>query len=659
MFGSLSFRNRLMVLGFALTVFPILAISAVVRLGYRAILARATAGTSELATDNLAQQANAVYSLVATNRDLLEHQLSIQLKVACAEMERLGAITLPGGNPVTWDARNQLTDQTARVTLPRFEVGGKWLGQQSDPAVPAPVVDDIRRIALASSTVFQRMNAAGDMLRVATNVVGKNGKRAVGTYIPAVNPDGRPNPVTASALAGKTYIGRAFVVDSWYATGYQPLRNPGGDIIGMLFIGVPESVATDAVRRELSHRKVGQAGEIFILNATGTTHGQYQISKNNSHDGESLWNFRDAGGDYVFRRISERAQTLGPNDAFELRYSVREGSGGDAAVRVLSVKYYKPWDWLIIASLPETELNQTTDAIAALSARGTFQMAAIILLACAGSALAWWLASGILMGRMLPVVDGLAAASTELTSAASQASASSSSLLAAVKQSSAATEVVNTSLELVSAMTRTNEDHAVEAESLAADTHASVIDGAKACEGLEEVMGRIRSSSDDVARTLQTIDGIAFQTKLLALNAAVEAARAGEAGLGFAVVAEEVRSLAQNSAEAARETAEKISRSRQSGDDAVSDSTDVRERLSQILVHSDRLNHLVAGIAASCRSQSVSIRDIDHALDQIKRAAGTTSCQAEHSADSSARLNAEALRLNGLADRLSLLIRGT
>lgn len=61
------------------------------------------------------------------------------------------------------------------------------------------------------------------MLRVATNVVGATGSRAIGTYLPEKAADGTPNAVVAAVLAGKTYTGTALVVDSWYVTSYAPL----------------------------------------------------------------------------------------------------------------------------------------------------------------------------------------------------------------------------------------------------------------------------------------------------------------------------------------------------------------------------------------------------------------------------------------------------
>jgi methyl-accepting chemotaxis protein len=658
MLAAFGFRKKLMSLGIALTVIPILLITGIVRMEYKAIQARATIGTSELATANLVQLADATYTMVDTNRSLLDHQIEVQLQVAREQLDRMGQVTLDPAQTVSWNARDQLTNRETGIRLPRLRIGGQWLGQISDPGTPVALVDEIHRVSGAASTVFHRMNDAGDMLRVATTVIGKNGKRAVGTFIPAVNQDGSPNPVIASVLSSKIYIGRAFVVDSWYTAGYAPLSGPAGDVEGMLFVGTPESLATDRLRRELASRTIGRTGYIFVLNATGKTRGQYVVSRAGKRDGENLWDARDAKGNYVIRRICERAQSLGPREVAAFRYTWQNPGDPLPSLKIAYLKYYKPWDWVIGVSAPASELSETTDAIAALASHGTLIIWLILLLSCAGSAGAWWLASRVLMGRITPVVAGLLASANEVSTAAAQSSRGGESLLQTVQQSSAATANVTASLEIVSAMTRANQECAARAESLAAGTHSSITEGAQAVEVLASVMGDIQTSNNEVAAVLKTIDGVAFQTNLLALNAAVEAARAGDTGLSFGIVAQEVRALAQRCADAAHETATKIERSKQSGADAAADTVLVTGRLAEILRHSRELNQLVAGIAASSRRQSAGIAQIETALHHIDTAAGATSTNAEESALSSTRLTAEAARLNRLAGELSALMNG-
>src|SRR4051794_13420466 len=140
MFASFSFRKRLMTLGIALTVIPLLIIAGVVHLEYHAIQAKATAGTTELATANLVQLADTVHTLVDTNRVLLENQLRIQLRVACFHLESLGKLTLAAGSNVSWTAHNQLNGQETALSLPRLQIGNRWLGPETDPAADVLVV---------------------------------------------------------------------------------------------------------------------------------------------------------------------------------------------------------------------------------------------------------------------------------------------------------------------------------------------------------------------------------------------------------------------------------------------------------------------------------------------------------------------------------------
>ncbi len=78
------------------------------------------------------------------------------------------------------------------------------------------------------------------MLRVATNVIGDNGKRAIGTFIPATGPDGQPNPIVAAVLRGETFVGRAYVVNTWYMAAYEPLWDSQKNLIACSLPACPK-----------------------------------------------------------------------------------------------------------------------------------------------------------------------------------------------------------------------------------------------------------------------------------------------------------------------------------------------------------------------------------------------------------------------------------
>jgi methyl-accepting chemotaxis protein len=88
-------------------------------------------------------------------------------------------------------------------------------------------------------TLFQRMNDEGDMIRVATNVLTPEGRRNIGTYIP-VTDGGRRTPVLAKVLSGETFTGDALVVGKEYTTGYEPILGNSGEVMGMLYVGLPK-----------------------------------------------------------------------------------------------------------------------------------------------------------------------------------------------------------------------------------------------------------------------------------------------------------------------------------------------------------------------------------------------------------------------------------
>jgi len=253
------------------------------------------------------------------------------------------------------------------------------------------------------------------------------------------------------------------------------------------------------------------------------------------------------------------------------------------------------------------------------------------------------------------VTSQLAESSAQVASAATQVNSSSQSLASGASEQAASLEETSASLEEISSMTKRNADSASEANTFANQTRTAAETGAADVQAMNDAMEAIKSSSDNIAKIIKTIDEIAFQTNILALNAAVEAARAGEAGAGFAVVADEVRALAQRSATAARETADKIEDAIQKSAHGVEISSKVAASLRQIVEKARSVDSLVGEISTASREQSDGIGQVLTAVTQMDKVTQGNAALAEESAAAAEELTAQARSLDEIVGQLQQL----
>ncbi|MGC4121124.1 MAG: methyl-accepting chemotaxis protein [Myxococcales bacterium] len=649
-----------------------LGILGILKLQQQSLMQRIREIVVQRADSETARVAHDTRLLCETMHAALQGQIGSNLQTAKYLLEQAGGARLSSKETATWTAVDQITKVGQQVTLPKMTVGEQWLGQNSDPKVATPVLDRAQSLASGTITLFQRMNERGDMLRVATTVLDDKGRRAIGTFIAARGETGEANPVVASVLAGQRYLGRAFVVNAWYITGYEPLYDARHEVIGMLYVGVEQDSLLKPVERALTSEVVGKTGYVWAMGGTGGQKGVFAFGERSMTQGLQT---RDAAGKLLFEELIAKAKAVagaqGESAISHHRFSWSDAANVAAEERVAAVTYFAPWDWVIGVTVPQADYSMTADSVRSavadierwsmLVALGAFVVLGLTVffatqrmtrplkdlvkaaeavstgdlrqtievrsddeigqLAKAFSTMVTSMreiATGLhdSVSRMNQVVESLN------TSQAEQNQAMSRQAAALQETQVTAQEIKQTSLmaaqkaEAVLQVTSRADEFSRSGESAVEQSLAGLMEIRSQAESIASKIQDLGGRTRQIGKITNSVKDLADQSNMLALNAAIEAVRSGEHGKGFAVVAREVRSLADQSISSTEKVREILDDITASIDVAVAISKQGVQRmeggLSQVKTSGDNLREL----SEIVRENAAAVRQIAAAVSQ-------------------------------------------
>jgi len=221
---------------------------------------------------------------------------------------------------------------------------------------------------------------------------------------------------------------------------------------------------------------------------------------------------------------------------------------------------------------------------------------------------------------------------SQVSHAAAEIAAGNTDLSSRTEQQAAAVEETAASMEQLSSTVKQNAENAHHASKLASEASQTATRGGKQVGDVVVTMQQISGSSKRIAEITSVINGIAFQTNILALNAAVEAARAGEQGRGFSVVASEVRSLAQRSAQAAKEIEGLIAESVERVNTGAKLVENTGRTMQDIVQSVTNVRDIMGEIASASDEQSRGIAQISQAIVEMDSTTQQNAALVEQSA---------------------------
>jgi methyl-accepting chemotaxis protein WspA len=604
---------------------------------------------------------------------------------------------------VEWKAKNQLTGKEDTVRLPKMYVGNEWFGQNFSFSTPVPSIDMISELTGQACTILQRMNEQGDMLRIATTVKTSDGSRATATYVPAVDRNGNPNQMIATVLSGKKYIGRMQVVDAMYITSYSPVKDQDGKVIGCTFLGVKLSAmeSIKKVLAAIKVGRSGYVGVMigsgenkgtYVISQGGKNDGVNIFEKTDA-DGrhfikEMISDAVQKKGEvgfqsYMWQNPDEPAPRLKTSafiyfepwdwvifpGLYEDDFKAAQAQVSNCFDRQTAFSAKVSISLILLSLLFALYVGgKISNPISSIT-RIAKKIAEGNLCEAGQDIKLFSTRQGVITGRdetcelvesfgtMVHMLNSLVAkvqqSTIQLFSTATEIAASSKQQEATVKEFSASTNEIVASRKEINATSKQLLATIVDVKEVSARTAESADSGQSGLTEMQGTMKHLASATDSVSSKLSiindkannindvvaTITKVADQTNLLSLNAAIEAEKAGEYGLGFSVVAREIRRLADQTAVATLDIIKMVKEMQSAVSSGVMEmdkfSDEVRHCVSNVDSISGKLESIIQQIqylppkfdtvAEGMQGQSEGAQQITEAMIQLNEAAKQTS----------------------------------
>ena len=541
-----------------------------------------------------------------------QEKVNIGIQMMDSYLKTIGNLRIDYGKKISFPAKNQITGESTSVMVNKWYWGGKLVQYDND------MVNAIQKRIGGTATIFQRIPEG--FLRISTNVINNEGKVAVGTYIP------NSSPVAKRMFEKENFYGRAYVVNDWYLTAYQPIII-NNEVRGIIYFGIPEK-NLKGLKAIFNNKTYYNRGYPFIIDSKGNLIIHPTEEGKNYVNEEFFKQMKFSGeekGQSVYHWNNERK--------YQYYDYVKEIDS------YVSATFYEEELFMRISEMRIAMVVAILICIGLLILLNTFMSRGISIGLKKSVKLAESIADGDLnvrininqkdelgqlAGALNKMATNLRTIVQSILEGANNVSIVSQQVSSSASEQAAAAEEVSASMEEMVSNIEQNTENSNRTETI------SHIAAKEMKEGNDSVRKTV-TSMQEIAEKILIIEEIAEKTDLLAINAAIEAARAGEHGKGFAVVAVEVRKLAERSQQAAQQINELSKNS-------VAIANDTGKRMEALLPEILRTSELIREIAASSVEQRTGADQVNTALLQLNQTNQNNAASAEEMASQSEEL---------------------